>query len=149
MAKHLFDQPSLTLNGFDVGADVFSAELVVGRRAAVDVTGLADTFDQFLVPNIRGWGIRLDYFNNLTGTSASPVGITDVLHQVWNSTNTSGVALVLKQTTNIRSVTNNEWTGQVQIDGDFQPIAGGVAEADKGSITLKGLSTLTWLTSSS
>jgi hypothetical protein len=37
----------------------------------------------------------------------------------------------------------------VQIDGDFQQTAGGVAEADKGSVSLKGLGTLSRFTSSS
>src|SRR5688572_15628315 len=119
MAKRLFEQPSITLNGTDVGADVYSAELMTNRRPAVDVTGLSNTYDEFLVPNLRGWGCRLNYFNNITGTSGSPIGITTVLKQVYDSTNTTGVAFVLKMTTNIRSQTNNEWSGQVQIDGSF------------------------------
>jgi hypothetical protein len=149
MAKRLLEQPSVTLDGYDVGADVPSLEIVVGRRAAVDVTGLSDTYDQFLVPNLRNWGVRLSYFNNITGTSVTPTGITTVLRGVFNSTNTTGVTLTIRQTTNIRGAGNNEWTGQVQIDGDFQPLAGGVAEADKGSVSFKGLGTLSWLTSSS
>jgi hypothetical protein len=149
MAKRLFEQPSITLNGFDVGADVFSAELVAGRRGAVDVTGLSNTYDEFLVPNLRNWGVRISYFNNVTGTSVSPTGITSVLKTVFDSTATTGVAFVLRMTTNNRSASNNEWSGQVQIDGEFQPTAGGVAEADKGSVSLKGLGTLSWLTSSS
>lgn len=149
MAKRLFEQPSITLNGSDVGADVLSAELMTSRRAPVDVTGLSNTYDEFLVPNLRGWGVRLNYFNNITSSDATPVGITTVLRQVYQSTNTTGVAFVLRMTTNARSASNNEWSGQVQIDGSFNPTAGGVAEADKGSVTLKGLGTLSWLTTSS
>lgn len=149
MAKRLFEQPSVTLNGFDVGADVFQAEMITGRRGAVDVTGLSNTYDEFLVPNLRNWGVRLSYFNNVTGTSVTPTGITTVLKGLYDSTATTGVTFVLRMTTNNRGANNNEWTGQVQIDGDFNPTAGGVAEADKGSVSLKGLSTLSWLTSSS
>ncbi len=149
MAKRLFEQPSITLNGNDIGADVYSAELLTNRRAAVDVTGLSNTYDEFLVPNLRGWGCRLNYFNNVTATSASPIGITTVLKQVYDSTNTTGVAFVLRMTTNVPGPTNHQWTGQVQIDGGFAPTAGDVATADKGSCTLKGLGVLTWQTSSS
>lgn len=149
MAKRLFEQPSVTLNGYDVGADVFQAEVVLGRRGAVDVTGLSNTYDESLVPNLRNWGCRLSYFNNVTGTSATPTGITTVLKTLYDSTATTGVTLTIRRTTNARSVSNDEFTGQVQIDGDFQPMAGGVAEADKGSVSLKGLGTLSWLTSSS
>lgn len=149
MPKHLFEQASVTLNGYDISADVNALELMVGRRSPVDVTGLADTFDQYLVPNLRRWGVKLDFFNNFDGTSVSPTGINTVLRGVFNSSQTSGVALVIKATTAIESITNPTWQGQVQIDGDFQALAGGVAEADKGSVSLKGLSTLSWLTSSS
>lgn len=147
MAKHLFEQPDITLNGYTVGGDVMSAELVTGRRAPVDVTGLSDTYDNFLVPNLRNWAVRLNYFNNFTGTSAgtSGTGITNVLKTIYDSSATSGVTLTIRMTTGNRGVSNNEWSGQVQIDGEFQPWAGGLAEADKGSVSLKGLGTLTWL----
>lgn len=149
MAKRLFEQCSVTLNSIDVSADVYAAEILGGRRAPVDVTGLSDTWDQFLVPNLRRAGIRLQYYTNFAGTSETPTGISTVLDDVLSSTATSGVSLVIRSTTNARSVNNPEWTGQVQIDGEFQQSAGGVAEADKGSVNLKVLGTLSRLTSSS
>lgn len=149
MSKRLFEQVSITLNSIDISADVYGGELITGRRAAVDVTGLSDTYDSYLVPNIRRWAVRLNYFNNFDGTSVSPTGINTVLRGVYNSSQTSGVALVWRATTAARSISNPEWSGQVQIDGDFQATAGSVAEADKGSITLKGLGALSWVTSSS
>ena len=149
MAKRLFEQCQVTLNSIDVSADVYQAEVVTGRRSPVDVTGLSDTFDSYLVPNLRNWGVRMSYFTNFAATSDTPVGISTVLQQVFNSTNTTGVAFVLRSTTNVRSLSNPEWSGQVQIDGDFQQTAGGVAEADKGTVSLKGLGTLSRFTSSS
>lgn len=149
MAKRLFEQCSVTLNAVDVSADVYQAEVVTGRRAPVDVTGLSDTWDNSLVPNLRSWGVRLSYYNNFAGTSETPTGIATVLQQLMNSTATTGVALLFRSTTNARSINNPEWSGQVQIDGDFQQTAGGVAEADKGAVSLKGLTTLSRLTSSS
>lgn len=149
MPKRLFEQCQVTLNGNDVSADVNQLEIMTGRRSPVDVTGLSDTYDSYLVPNLRRWGVRLNYFTNFDGTSVTPNGISTVLQTVFNSTNTSGVSLVIRATTAGRSVSNPEWTGQVQIDGDFQQTAGGVAEADKGSVTFKGLGTLTRQTSTS
>jgi hypothetical protein len=149
MAKRLFEQCQVTLNGTDVSADVHAAEVLTGRRAPVDVTGLSDTYDSYLVPNLRRWAVRLQYFMNFAGTSETPIGIGTVLQQVYNSTATTGVAFLLRATTNARSVNNPEWQGQVQIDGDFQQTAGGVAEADKGSVSLKGLGILVRATSTS
>ena len=149
MPKRLFEQASITLNGYDISADVHGMEMLVGRRSAVDVTGLSDTFDQYLVPNLRRWAIKLNYFNNFDGTSVSPTGINTVLRGVYNSSQTSGVTVTIKATTAIESPSNPTWTGQVQIDGDFQAMAGDVAAADAGSVSLKGLGTLSWFTSSS
>lgn len=148
MAKRLFEQCSVTLNGIDVSADVHQAEVLTGRRAPVDVTGLSDTYDQFLVPNLRRWAVRLQYFTNFAGTSETPTGISTVLQGVFSSTATSGVTLTIRSTTAARSVNNPEWSGQVQIDGEFQQTAGGVAEADKGSVSLKGLGSLSRVTTS-
>lgn len=149
MAKRLFEQCSISLNTYDVSADVFGGEVLTGRRAPVDVTGLSDTYDSFLVPNLRNWGIRLDYFINTAGTSDTPPGISTVLQQVYNSTNTTGVAIVWRMTTAARSVTNPEWQGQVQLNGTFQQTAGSVATADKGSVSLQGLGILVRVTTSS
>jgi hypothetical protein len=149
MAKRLFEQCSVTLNSVDVSADVFGGEVITGRRPPVDVTGLSDTYDAYLVPNLRRWGVKLNYYTNFAGTSETPTGISTVLQGVFNSTATTGVAILWRATTAARSVNNPEWSGQVQIDGDFQQTAGGVAEADKGSVSLKGLGTLSRFTSSS
>ncbi len=144
MPKRLMEQASILLNGSDIGGDVNSLEFMLGRRSPVDVTGLADSYDSFLVPNLRRWGARLDYFNNFSSS-----GIYQVLKGVFSSTASSGVTFVIRSTTNPRSSDNPDFSGYVQIDGEFAILAGGVAEADKGSISLKGLSTLSFLTSSS
>lgn len=153
MAKRLFEQPYLTLtvggSTYDVSADVSNLEIITGRRAPVDVTGLSDTYDQYLVPNYRGFGIKLSYFNNMTGSSAATPGVTDVLRMIYQSTATTGVLLTVSATTAVASATNHKYSGYVQLDGDFAPMAGGIAEADKGSVSFKGLGNLTWQATSS
>lgn len=150
MPKRIFEQSPVTLNGFDVACDIESAELMIGRRSAVDVTGLCDTYEQFLIPNIRKWGCRLNYFINFdtSSTSSSSGGIYVALKSVFDSTASSGVTFVVRATTAIRSTSNPEWSGYVGIDGDFAVHAGAVGEASKGSVTLKGLGTLSFYTSS-
>ena len=155
MPKRLFEQAFVGLNSTsfdsadDISADVHGAELMAGRRAPVDVTGLADTWDSFLVPNLRRWSARLNYFNNFDTSDATPPGINTILKSVLDSTATSGVAFVLRATTAVRSDSNPEWTGYVQIDGDYSITAGDVAEADRGSVNLKGLGQLSFNTSTS
>lgn len=151
MPKRIFEQSPVTLNGFDVACDVESAELMIGRREAVNVTGLCDTYEQFLTPNIRRWGVRLNYFVNFdsSSTSSSSGGIYIALKSVFDSTASSGVPLVIRASTGSRSATNPEWSGYVAIDGDFAVHAGAIAEAEKGNVALKGMGTLSFLTSSS
>jgi hypothetical protein len=148
--KRIFEQPQLTLNGSDVSADVESAELIVSRRNAVNVTGLADTYEQLLTPNLRGWSLRINFFNNFdTSSGGGTAGISTVLRAVLNSSQSSGVAVTWRLTTGNQGPTNPQWQGQVGIDGDFGLTAGAVAEADKSSVTLRGLAALSYLTSSS
>lgn len=149
MPKRIFEQSPVTLNGHLVSCDIESLELMTGRREAVDVTGLCDTYDQFLTPNIRRWAVRLNYFVNYDASSSSATGIITALKGIFDSTASSGVTLTVRATTADRGATNPEWTGLVGIDGDFMPHAGAVAEAAKGSVTLKGMGNLTWYTCSS
>lgn len=152
MPKRIFEQSPITINGIEVSCDVESAELLLGRREAVNMTGLCDTWEQFGSPNIKRWGVRLNYFTNFDATStgsATTAGIYYALLSVLNSTLSSGVSFLQRSSTAARSVTNPEWSGLVQIDGDFGAFGGAIAEAAKGSVTLKGMGTLTFITSSS
>lgn len=152
MPKSIFEQAPVTLNGYEINCDIESAELMVGRRNAVDVTGLCNTYDQLLSPNIRRWAVRLNYFVNYDASSSGAslvAGSYVALKSVFDSTASSGVSFVMRASTGARSVSNPEWSGLVSIDGDFQVLAGAVAEASKGSVTLKGMGNLSFLTSSS
>lgn len=151
MPKRIFEQTPVTLNSFDVACDIEKLELMTGRVPVVPVTGLCDTYEQNLSPNIRRWGVRIDYFINYdtSSTSSSSGGIIVALKSVFDSTASSGVPLVIRASTGIRSASNPEWSGYVAIDGDYAQHAGSVAEAEKGSVTLKGMGTLSFLTSSS
>lgn len=152
MAKGITEQIPFTLAGFDVSCDIESGELMQGRRPAVDLTGLCTSWDEFASPNLRHWSVRLGYFINFDASSSGSstvAGINIALQALMDSTASSGVAITVRKTTSARSATNPEWTGYVQIDGDYTVIGGAVAQASKGSVVLKGLSTLTRLTSSS
>lgn len=152
MPKRVTEQMPVTLNGYDISCDVESAELMIGRRAAVDLTGLCSSYDEFAVPNLRHWSARLGYFVNYDASSSGSstvAGSYVALKSVYDSTATSGVNLTMRATTAARSASNPEWSGLVQIDGDFTALGGAVAQASKGSVVLKGLGTLSFLTSSS
>ena len=152
MPKGIFEQCPVTLSGYDVSCDIEGVELMEGRRSPVVVTGLCDTWEASLSPNIKTWGVRLNYFVNFDASSSGSsiiAGISNVLDTVLNSTQSSGVAFLIRQSTGARAATNPEWSGLVGIDGDFPVHAGNMAEAKKGSITLKGMGVLTKLTSSS
>ncbi len=152
MAKGITEQMPITIAGFDVACDVESGELMQGRRPAVDLTGLCTSWDEFASPNLRHWSVRLGYFINFDASSSGSstvAGINIALQAVMDSTATSGVALLIRKTTSARSATNPEWSGNVQIDGDYTVVGGAVAQASKGSVVLKGLGILTRITSSS
>lgn len=152
MPKRLFEQAPVTLNGFDISCDIKGAELMVGKRESVMVTGLCTTYEEFLIPNLRRWGVRLNGFINYDASSSGSstvAGSYIALKSVFDSTASSGVTFVMRASTGARSATNPEWSGLVGLDGDFPVLAGSVAEAAEFSVNLKGTGTLSFITSSS
>lgn len=152
MSKRLFEQAPFTLNGFDISCDVEGGELMLGRREAQMVTGLCSTYEEFLMPNIRRWGVKLNYFVNYDASSSGSsivAGSIIALKSVFDSTSSTGVTLTVRASTAARGPSNPEWTGLVGIDGDFGVLVGSVGQASKSSVNLKGMGTLSWLTSSS
>lgn len=152
MPKGLFQQAPITLNGYDISCDVEGGNLMIGRREAVSLTGLCTTYEEFATPNLRRWGVKLNIFINFDASSSGSsivAGSIVALKSVFDSTASSGVTLTIRNTTGARSATNPEWTGLVGIDGDFDVWAGTVAEASKTTVNLKGLGTMSWVTSSS
>jgi hypothetical protein len=152
MPKGIFEQSPVTLNGYDVSCDIESLEVMLGRREPVNMTGLCSIWEENLTPNIRRWGVRLNYFVNFDASSSGAsiiTGISTVLQVVFNSTQSSGVPLLIRASTGARGPTNPEWSGLIGIDGDFTVHGGTVAEGKKGSISLKGMGVLSILTSSS
>ncbi len=152
MSKRIFEQAPVTLNGFDISCDIEGGELMLGRRESVPVTGLCSTYEENLMPNIRRWGCKLNYFINYDASSSGAsivAGSVTALKTVFDSTSSTGVTLTIRATTGVRGPTNPEWTGLVGIDGDFGVLAGSVGQASKSSINLKGMGVLSYLTSSS
>ena len=151
MPKKIVEPSIVTLNGFDVACDVEEIDILLGRRPPVLVTGVCDTFEQSLTPNVKKWSVRMNYFINWdsSSTSSSSGGIAVALNSIWNSTQYRGVSFLVRESTAIRSATNPEWSGYVGLDGDFGDKAGAFAEAAKSSVQLMGMGTLSFLTSSS
>src|SRR5690242_10748331 len=116
MGKRLFEQAPVTLNGYDISCDIEGGELMIGRREAVQVTGLCSTYEENLMPNIRRWGCRLNGFINYDASSSGSsivAGSYIALKSVYDSTSSTGVTLTIRATTGIRSATNPEWSGLV------------------------------------
>jgi hypothetical protein len=125
-------------------------ELLEGKLPTVNVTGVCDEWEQHLSPNVRRWAVRLDFFNNFDASSTGSsivAGIATILQTVLASTASTGVAFVMRKTTGTRSATNPEFSGYVGLDGDFLGMGGKMAEAEKGSVVLKGMGDLSRFTS--
>ncbi len=152
MSKRIFEQCPVTLNGYDISCDVEGGELMLGRREAVQVTGLCSTYEENLMPNIRRWGCKLNYFINYDASSSAGslvAGSVTALKTVFDSTSSTGVLLTIRATTGNQGPTNPQWSGLVGIDGDFGVLVGSVGQASKSSVSLKGMGVLSYLTSSS
>jgi len=143
MAKMVLSNPSLTLDGIAVATNCDAVELVAADGTVV-ITAFGDTYEQRLRKQIRNWSVRLNYFTEYSAGS----NLYLALKNMFEGSTTAGLQLVLRPTTAIRSGGNPDFSGAVAFEGDWGLLNGAVGEANKGTVTLVGLGTLTVNTAS-
>lgn len=141
MAKHVLLNPVITLRGVTLSSEVESAELAVGV-GNVAVTAFGDTYEQYIPTQLKHWSCRLNFLMDYD--SSQSYAITQALLGEAHSTDNP---LTVRPVNATQSATNPTFSGNVVPDGDWNVIGGGVGEAHKFSITLKGAGDLSFLTS--
>ena len=143
MAKMVLNNPTITLNSIDISDNFESAE-VTAADGTVTITAFGDTYEQRLRKLIRNWSARLNFLQDY-----STAEVFGTLNTIFSSTLSSGHTLTIRPSTAIRGAGNPDLTGLVAVDGDWGLLGGSVGEANKGSVALNGMGTLSILTSSS
>lgn len=138
MAKHALNAAVIYVGNAsqDLSDHVESVELVVGQGNA-NVTAMGDGWEDYLPSGIKHWSVKITFLQDYS--SSEPYDI------LYDAMSTGVVFLVgVKPTTATCSATNPLFNGSVVFDGDVAQVAGGVGDANKVSVTLKGCGTLSY-----
>jgi hypothetical protein len=144
MPKHVIEDAQITLGGVDISTRVRRVSLMISKRSPALVTGMTNDWEERIMVDVRAWRASLELFQDYSTGS-----VHSVLAAIMDSTASSGVPLVIRSSTAIRSVSNPEFSGYVGADGDFGLLDAAMGEANMSSPTLIGMGALATLTSSS
>lgn len=145
--RHVLDSAfvQLTSNLHDISNRVESVELLTGTKAA-GITAMRDGWENYLPTKINHWSLKLVLFQDYTTDTTGDV-FTELQTFLVNTTQ---IQITVFPTTGLKGTINGNpgFQGNVVLDGDFQQAAAQVGQPNKTTVTFKGASTLTFLTSS-
>lgn len=144
MPKIVIESAWITLNGIDVSNRVKKVTLLTAKRPAREVTAMGDGYEDRLVVNIKNWKASFELLQDYSTGS-----VYAALKGIFDSTVSSGVAMIVRPTTGARTTGNPEWQGSIVLDGDFGQLDASVGEEALTNPSFLGNGTLSFLTSSS
>jgi hypothetical protein len=149
MPKHVITDAQVTLNGAVLSTRVKKVTILVKERAPAMATAMTDDWEDRVKVGIRDWKINFEFYQDYSTSTGSNVFAT--LKAIFESTAGSGVAVLVKPTTEIQSATNPTFSGNVLTDGSEITYmkADDVGDLNMTPLTMVGAGALSVLTSSS
>lgn len=149
MPKHVITDAQVTLNGAVLSSRVKKVTILVKERAPALATAMTDDWEDRVKIGIRDWKINFEFYQDYSTSTGSNVFAT--LQAIFASTAGSGVAVIVKPTTEIQSATNPTFSGNVISDGSEITYmkADDVGDLNMTPLTMVGAGALSVLTSSS
>lgn len=144
MPRHVITNATVTLNGTALTARVKKVTIQTAKRPPANVNAMTDVWDENLLVDIRSWKARFDLYQDYTTGS-----VWSVLKGILDSTNSSGIAVIVRPTTGSRTSDNPEWQGQILLDGEFPQIDGEYGGTHMAPVNFIGTGALSFVTSSS
>jgi len=144
MPKHVIENAQVTLNGVALTARVKKVVIRTGKRPPQQATAMTDTWEENLNVHVRNWKGSLELYQDYSTGS-----VYETLKGILESTASTGVAMIVRPTTGIRTTGNPEWQGSILLDGDFPQIEAGMGDVNMAPINFLGTGALSFLTSSS
>lgn len=144
MPRHVIEDAQVTLNGTVLSGRVKKLTIRTFKRPPANVTAMTDGWEENLLVDIKGWKASLELYQDYSSGS-----VYATLKGIFDATGSSGVALIVRPSTAIRSSDNPEFQGQVLLDGDFAQIDAEFGGVNMAPVSLLGTGALTFATSSS
>lgn len=144
MPRHVITNPQVSLNGVSLAGRVKKLAIRTSKRPPANVSAMTDTWEENILVDVKAWKASFEFYEDYTTGS-----VWSTIQGIFAATGSSGVAMIVRPTTGIRTSDNPEWQGQILLDGEFSQI-----EAEFGGVNMKptnflGTGALSFFTSSS
>lgn len=144
MPRHVITDAQVTLNGVVLSNRVKKVTIQTAKRAPAPVTAMGDVWDENVLVDVRNWKASFDFYADYSTGS-----VWSTIQGIFTSTGTSGVTMVVRPTTGIRTSDNPEFSGQILLDGQFPVIDADYGAVHMNTVTFLGTGALSQFTSSS
>lgn len=144
MPRHVITNAQVTLNGVALSGRVKKVTIRTAKRPPANVSAMSDTWEENILVDIKNWKASFEFYQDYTTGS-----VYTAMKSIYDATGTSGVALIVRPTTGIRTTDNPEFQGQILLDGDFPQLDAEFGGVNMAPVNFLGTGALTFATSSS
>lgn len=144
MPRHVIEDAQVTLNGTVVSGRVKKLTIRTSKRPPANVSAMTDAWEENVLVDVKAWKASFEFYQDYTTGS-----LWSVMQGIFAATGSSGVALIVRPTTGIRTSDNPEWQGQILLDGEFAQIDAEFGGINMAPANFLGTGALSFLTSSS
>lgn len=150
MPKHVIEDAQVTLNGKVLSTRVKKVSIITGIRSPQLATAMGDSWEDRLKVSIRNFRAEFEFYQDYTSSTSAGTDVFNTLKDIAESTALGGVAMLVRPTTEIRSATNPEFSGNLLLDGDIPFIqVDDVGAVNMAPVRFLGAGALSIFTSSS
>jgi hypothetical protein len=144
MPKHVIEDAQVTLNGVELHNRVKKVTVLTSIRQPQLATAMGDSWEDRLKTSIRAWRCEFEFYQDYSSGS-----VWQTLNGIANSTALGGVPVIIRPTTEVRSTSNPEISGNLLLDGDVPFInVDDVGAVNMAPVKFHGAGTMSTLTSS-
>jgi hypothetical protein len=144
MPRHVITAPQITLNGVSLAGRVKKLTIRTAKRSPAQVSAMTDGWEENILVDVKSWKASFEFYQDYTTGS-----VYDTLAGIFNATGSSGVAMIVRPTTGVRTSGNPEFQGQILLDGDFSQIDAEFGGVNMAPANFLGTGALSMFSSSS
>jgi hypothetical protein len=144
MPRHVIEDAQITINGVVLSGRVKKVTIRTFKRPPAQVTAMTDSWEENLLVDIKGWKASFELYQDYSTGS-----VYETLKGIFDATGSSGVALIVRPTTGIRTTGNPEFQGQILLEGEFPQLEAEYGGVNMAPVSFLGTGALSFLTSSS
>jgi hypothetical protein len=144
MPRHVIEDAQVTLNGVVLSGRVKKLTIRTSKRSPANVSAMTDSWEENILVDVKAWKASFEFYQDYSTGS-----VYETMKGIFDATGSSGVAMIVRPTTGIRTTGNPEFQGQLLLDGEFSQIDAEFGGVNMAPVNFLGTGALSFFTSSS